>query len=223
MNATEVATLAAAIASWVAIYWNRRLTHASEKDMASRIGDLEEINRQIREERTARESQIGARVEAHGALQKEALLTEFRARVVANDLQLLAELLLYQQFAMVYLSRSGDLDSKDPSLAQQFSRFVANVIHYLGARNYCNTISARPERTPKTIMDAVEREVSTLKDAVCAGQGLIRDLHRLGAVTFADGTSFDDHTMPISNVISDFDDILSRLNSLDPKAKSSTV
>ncbi len=80
MSVTEVATLAAAIASWVAIYLNRRLAHVSEKEMGSRIETLEEINRKIREESAARERQIGARVEAHDVLQREALLTEWHAR-----------------------------------------------------------------------------------------------------------------------------------------------
>ena len=221
MNVTEVATLGAAIASWVAIYWNRRLTHSSEKDIASRIEVLEEINRKLREERLTRESQIGARIEAHDALQREALLTEVGSRGTSNDLQFLADLLLYQQFAMVYLSRRGDLDSKDSSLAQQFSSFAANVVHFLGARNYCNMISARPERTLSAVKDAADREVSTFKDAVSSGQDLIRALGQLGAVTWADGKSFDDGVVPMSEVISNFDDILSRLQSLDSRAKSS--
>ena len=207
MNVTEVATLAAALAAWVAIYWNRRLAHASEKDLASRLGSLEEVNRRIREERAARETQIGARVEAHDALEREALLTDMRGRGTGNDLWMLREIVFYQSFGMLYLWHRAELDSKEPALAQRFSQFVENVVHYVGKTNYTSMLSKRAADS-SAILEAVTRETSAMEELVLAGQALVRDLIRLGVI---DLPSFDADLKHAREVISDFDDILSRL------------
>lgn len=220
MNVSEVGTLAVAIASWVAIYWNRRLTRASEQDIASRIDVLEEVNRKLCEERSTRESQIAARIEADGALQREGLFTEMGARTTSNDLQFIADLLLYQQFAMVYLSHRGDLDSRDPSLLQKFSSFSTNVISYLGARNQCAMILAQTDPIPAAIVEAIDRKLSTFSAAVSSGQDLVRALSHAGAVAWTDGKSFDDGVVPMSKVLSGFDDILSRLHSKHSMVKN---
>lgn len=225
MSFGEVISFLMVLAAWIAVYWQRRGVKRSERELETRIYDLEKINARITAEQNAREAHINDRISAHNKLEVNSVAKEIADHSLNLDIYFVSELLLYQQFALLYLSRQVELDAKDSALRAKFSHLLATTISFVGRRNYVrlvqrslvSAIESDYERVSEAIKretEAIKRETKALEDAVLAGQDLAKGLEANGAFTWPNGAPMDECFVPIRETISDLNSHRKKLNDL---------
>lgn len=218
MSSVEIGLLIAfiaAVAPWVAIYFQRRLTLNSEREINNRVVALEDITRQIENERKERHQQIEERTQADTSLSRELLLRQIDIIDNSNIQLIFGDLFVFQQIVNVYLRRASYYDKQNPQIAGHFAEFCSSIIAYIGRHNYTRMISKDSiESSPLTyesLMKAIHNEHAMLEAAQSAGKALLSCLESLDAIRHSDGSKLSDHFVKFSKTLNEMEEPYKRL------------
>lgn len=135
MTIPDTIALSAALGTWIAIYIQWRSVRASERDVQTRIDTLQDVLRQIQKERTTRSQQIEERKTADLELDRQDALRQIHAANIENELLMLEQLFMYQQFGLAYLARAEQFDTIDPDLGNVVWQFKGAVAVWISQQN----------------------------------------------------------------------------------------
>lgn len=209
MSVTDIIAAFAVIGSWIALYFQRRSTKIAERDFNIRLHDVQDIVRRLKDERDTREKQIKERIITELGLKDQHSLGQIALAGAENDFILFKQVILFQTFGLLYFSHKESVLEKSPEFCLKFESFCRSVISYIGSSNYLDNLRENGE--PAELNQAVDRMTAVYETVIERGKEIVSELEAIKIVQFSDGSSFEDNTLPLYNMLKSVKDIQAQL------------
>jgi hypothetical protein len=211
----DVIAITVAIAAWIGLAIQRRAVRVSERDVELRVDRIGAVVDQLDTERKAREAALAEKAMADLYLQRRIALGEIHTAGDSNDLFITQQLLLYQQFALLYLAHREQVDAVAPDATRHCDELCLGIQRTIGASNALRkrvVLETRAQTASDTLSEMVVTWVKAIEGANAAGVELIHSLEKSGLLLTTDGASLLEKFVPLPDMIHSMDEAMERLS-----------